>query len=366
MPGSPPPPGRSLRPAPPAVRQRATIALLLGALSVLALLGLGSNFHRGLFLVIFSLAVGIGGCWLGITALRQARGAGAWRPRGAIFGIVFGALGGLLSIVLLIAFTVFWSQLSQYSRCLAGANTLSAQQACLTQLNKSVNGEIARIAPAADYGRDAGPRYGRDAGPRYGRDAGPRYGRDAGPRYGRDAGPRWPEGQRPPSASALRPRIQVDDVTAVFWIAVRAWLGRMVAGREAGGATGREAGGVSCAGTGRGYGGGWLVGWRAAPPGRRRPRRSARSGGSAASWPGQRSPRRPRLSPGQRRCRPARLTGRPPASRPSPSGPPANPAAAASTAPVSTPQPNPQNAEVSSEREGADRATSNPAKPPAT
>ena len=95
--------------------------------------------------MIFSLAVGIGGCWLGITALRQARRAGAWRPRGAIFGIVFGALGGLLSIVLLIAFTVFWTQLSQYSRCLAGANTLSAQQACLTQLDKSVNGEIARI-----------------------------------------------------------------------------------------------------------------------------------------------------------------------------------------------------------------------------
>ena len=130
---------------PPAARQRATIALLLGALSVLALLGLGGNFHRGLFLVIFSLAVGVGGCWLGITALRQARRAGAWRPRGAIFGIVFGALGGLLSIVLLIAFAVFWTQLSQYSRCLAGANTLSAQQACLTQLNKSVNGEIARI-----------------------------------------------------------------------------------------------------------------------------------------------------------------------------------------------------------------------------
>lgn len=121
------------------------MALLLGALSVLALLGIGSNFHRGVFLVIFSLVVGIGACWFGVTALRQARRAATWRPRGAIFGTVFGVVGSLLSIVLLIAFGVFWTQLSEYSRCLAGANTLSAQQACLSQLNKSVNGEIARL-----------------------------------------------------------------------------------------------------------------------------------------------------------------------------------------------------------------------------
>jgi hypothetical protein len=121
------------------------VALLLGALSVLALLGIGSNFHRGVFLVIFSLVVGIGACWFGMTALRQARRAATWRPRGAIFGTVFGVVGSLLSIVLLIAFGVFWTQLSEYSRCLAGANTLSAQKACLSQLNKSVNGEIARL-----------------------------------------------------------------------------------------------------------------------------------------------------------------------------------------------------------------------------
>ncbi len=121
------------------------VALLLGILSVFALLGLGSNFHRGLYLVIFSLAVGGGACWFGITALRQARRAATWRPRGAIFGTVFGVIGSVLSVILLIVLGVFWTQLSQYSRCLAGANTLSAQQTCQNQLNKSVNGEIARI-----------------------------------------------------------------------------------------------------------------------------------------------------------------------------------------------------------------------------
>jgi hypothetical protein len=139
------PPGRLPSPPDPAVRQRSLVALLLGILSVFALLGLGSNFHRGLYLVIFSLAVGGGACWFGITALRQARRAAAWRPRGAIFGTVFGAIGSALSVMLLIVLAVFWTQLSQYSRCLAGANTLSAQQTCQNQLNKSVNGEIARI-----------------------------------------------------------------------------------------------------------------------------------------------------------------------------------------------------------------------------
>jgi hypothetical protein len=141
----PTPPGRLARPPDPAVRQRAMVALLLGILSVFALLGLGSNFHRGVYLVIFSLAVGAGACWFGVTALRQARRAATWRPRGAIFGIVFGAIGSVLSVILMIALAVFWTQLSQYSRCVAGANTVSAQQACQSQLNKSVNGEIARI-----------------------------------------------------------------------------------------------------------------------------------------------------------------------------------------------------------------------------
>jgi hypothetical protein len=112
---------------------------------VLALLGLGSNFHRSIYLVIFALPVGVVACWLGITSLRQARRTASWRPRGAMFGTVFGAIGSLLSLALLIAFAVFWTQLSQYSRCLSSASTLTAQQACQNQLNQSVHGQIARL-----------------------------------------------------------------------------------------------------------------------------------------------------------------------------------------------------------------------------
>jgi hypothetical protein len=113
-------------------------ALILGVLSVLALLGVGSNFHRGIYLVFFALAVGIGACWLGITAMRGARRSVSMRPRGAVAGIVLGVIGALLSAALLLAFAAFWQQLTSFSQCLNQANTPSAQQVCVNQLHRSV------------------------------------------------------------------------------------------------------------------------------------------------------------------------------------------------------------------------------------
>jgi hypothetical protein len=109
-------------------------------LSLIALLAIGSsfNFHRGIFLVFFALAVGIGASWFGITAMRKARRAVSMRPRGAVAGTVLGVIGAFLSIALLIAFAAFWSQLNAYSQCLGQANTLTAQQACANQLDRSV------------------------------------------------------------------------------------------------------------------------------------------------------------------------------------------------------------------------------------
>ncbi len=127
------------------MRQRAYAALFLGVLSVFALLGIGSNFRRGVYLVIFALAVGIAASWLGITAMRRARRAASMRPRGAVLGTVFGVVSAALSALLLIFVAVFWTQLTTYSRCLHAANTVAAQQACVNQLNRSVNGEIARL-----------------------------------------------------------------------------------------------------------------------------------------------------------------------------------------------------------------------------
>src|SRR5580692_3448241 len=137
-PRRPPRPAQPLRPPEPVMRQRAVAALILGALSLLSLLGVGSNFHRGIYLVIFSFAVGVAACWFGITAMRKARLAVTMRPRGAVAGIVLGVIGALLSAVLLIAFAAFWQQLNSFSQCLNQANTPSAQQACLSQLHRSV------------------------------------------------------------------------------------------------------------------------------------------------------------------------------------------------------------------------------------
>lgn len=112
---------------------------------MLSLLGIGSDFHRSIFLVIFALLIGVAAFWLGLLTVRQARQAASARPRTAIFGAAFGAIGATLSVLLLVAFGLFWKQLSVYSHCLGGANTLSAQHACQQQLNRSLHGEFGRI-----------------------------------------------------------------------------------------------------------------------------------------------------------------------------------------------------------------------------
>jgi multisubunit Na+/H+ antiporter MnhB subunit len=116
-------------------------------LSLIALFGIGGNFdfHRGIYLVIFALVVGLAACWLGATAMQRARRAASMRPRGVVLATVVGALGAFLSAVLLIFLAVFWSQLTTYSRCRSTANTVAGQQACVNQLNHSVNSEISRL-----------------------------------------------------------------------------------------------------------------------------------------------------------------------------------------------------------------------------
>jgi hypothetical protein len=147
-----PPPGyqpprraRPTRPPEPAARQRAIAAFILGIISLLSFFGIGTNFHRGIYLVVFALAVGAAACWLGIATLRQARRADTMRPRGAVAGIVLGALSAAFSVLLLSVFALFWNQFSAFSRCWSNAQTVSAQQACLTHLNRSLNTKIGLI-----------------------------------------------------------------------------------------------------------------------------------------------------------------------------------------------------------------------------
>lgn len=107
-------------------------------LSLLALFAVGSNFRRGVYLVIFALVLGVCACWMGVTAMQRARRAGSLRPASSIAGTVLGIVGAALSALMLIFFAAFWPQLTSFSQCLNSANTVSAQQACMNQLHRSV------------------------------------------------------------------------------------------------------------------------------------------------------------------------------------------------------------------------------------
>jgi hypothetical protein len=132
------------------MQQRALVALVLGLLgmfglfSVSDLISLG-DLRRSIFLVVFSLLVGAFALWLGVSAATRSRRAAGGRPRGAVSAIVLGSISVLFSALLLITFAVLWPELSTYSRCMQGANTLAAQHACQDQLSRSVNTETSRL-----------------------------------------------------------------------------------------------------------------------------------------------------------------------------------------------------------------------------
>jgi len=124
------------------VRQRAVTAMLLGLLSLVALmLGLG-NLRRGIFVAVLALLFAGGAIWLGTSASNKARRSGTARPRWAVGGVVLGCIGLVFSALWLLVLAVFWPQLNAYYNCLGGANTVTAQQACHQQLTNSVGGEI--------------------------------------------------------------------------------------------------------------------------------------------------------------------------------------------------------------------------------
>jgi hypothetical protein len=132
------------------LQQRAIVGLVLGLLSMFGLLGVSDligvgNVQRYVYLVAFSLCVGAIALWLGISAVAASRRTGTGRHRGAVSAIILGGIGVLFSILLLVTFTVLWKQLSTYSRCMAGANTPTAQQACRDQLTRSLNAETSRL-----------------------------------------------------------------------------------------------------------------------------------------------------------------------------------------------------------------------------
>jgi hypothetical protein len=134
-------------PAGPAAQQRAVAALLVALLSLTGVLALGVP-QRGVLLVGYALLAGVVAMWLAVTAQVQARRGRSARPRGSATATAIAGVGILLSVVLLLAFIVLGRQMSAYGRCLSGAGTSTAQQACQAQFTRAVNKEISALQAA--------------------------------------------------------------------------------------------------------------------------------------------------------------------------------------------------------------------------
>jgi hypothetical protein len=138
------------------LRQRAVASLVFGLVALVALLGLGTDLRKGVYLLIFSAAVGLAGLVIGITALVKARKTGSYRPRFAVGGIVLGAFATLISVPLLGMYLAFPTQLSNYVNCLHQAQGNSTEQrACMTKFYKAIHLGAGLASAQARAGRMA-------------------------------------------------------------------------------------------------------------------------------------------------------------------------------------------------------------------
>src|SRR5215472_6905459 len=100
----------ALPPPEPALRHRALAALFVALLSLAGLLGFNIEAQRAILVVIYSLLAGATGLWL--------------------------------AAVMLMAFSLFGQQLSDYGRCLSGANTIAASQSCYSHFSHALDRAI--------------------------------------------------------------------------------------------------------------------------------------------------------------------------------------------------------------------------------
>lgn len=133
---------RALPPPEPALRHRALAALIVALLSLAGLLGFNIESDRAVLVVIYSLLAGATALWLALTAMRRARRSGTARPRGSVAATVIAGVGIGLAGAMLLAFGLFGPQLSDYGRCLSGANTIAGSQSCYSHFSHALDREI--------------------------------------------------------------------------------------------------------------------------------------------------------------------------------------------------------------------------------
>ena len=123
----------ALPPPEPALRHRALAALIVALLSLAGLLGFNIEAQRAVLVVAYSLLAAATALWLALTAMRRARRSRTARPRGSVAATVIAGIGIGLAAAMLLAFGLFGRQLSDYGRCLSGANTIAASQSCYSR-----------------------------------------------------------------------------------------------------------------------------------------------------------------------------------------------------------------------------------------
>ena len=112
-------------------------------LAVVALFFLGGDRRHGVYLLIFSAAIGAAACVIGVTAVLKARKTGTYRPRGSVPGIVIGALAAVVSIPILVLYLTYPHQVDNYINCL---NQSQNQQSCMDKFYKSVQSGATRVS----------------------------------------------------------------------------------------------------------------------------------------------------------------------------------------------------------------------------
>src|SRR5215475_5605634 len=136
--------GKAAAPPPPepALRHRALAALIVAPLSLAGLLGFNIEAQRAVLVIVYSLLAGATALWLALTAMRRARRSRTARPRGSVAATVIAGVGVALAAAMLLAFGLFGRQLSDYGRCLSGANTITASQSCYSRFAHALDQKI--------------------------------------------------------------------------------------------------------------------------------------------------------------------------------------------------------------------------------
>jgi uncharacterized membrane protein len=135
-------PRPQLPPAATALQQRATAALFLALLSLIAMVLIG-NLQRARYVLEVACVVALVGFVLAISTLRAAKRAGTRRPRGALVAVVLGGLCTLFAGLAAVGFLIFSAQFTQYSNCMSAAgSSTAAQNACQTTFNNAITTRI--------------------------------------------------------------------------------------------------------------------------------------------------------------------------------------------------------------------------------